>query len=317
MAAQARARSIPRAPLPQVLIGDAPYYGRFGFAEAPRGWTLPGPVGPGAAAGALRRSRGAAARRACWGLGAARACLLAVVDAAMPYEAAARPCRAVAARDRRAVSERKLPPIEHWNPAEIGDSQMRIAADGALVPRGRPDHPPGDGPRLRLAADARRRRAALAGHARVPPVDRGRGRGVRRRRHAGATTARSPSASTPTNWCIAGPDHPLRAAGDPETPAIYLAVRHGCEARLDRSTWLQLAEHRARARRRLGGRRARARRSRWCPHERAVRPPASGCSTRATASSCPACATTPQLRPARDPPRRGADRGHRPRPSPA
>ena len=42
---------------------------------------------------------------------------------------------------------------------------------------------------------------------------------------------------------LAGPDHPLRAAGDRETPAIYLAVRRGCEARLDRSTWLQLAEH--------------------------------------------------------------------------
>jgi len=42
---------------------------------------------------------------------------------------------------------------------------------------------------------------------------------------------------------LAGPDNPLRAAGDAETPAIYVAVRHGCEARLDRSTWLQLAEH--------------------------------------------------------------------------
>ena len=42
---------------------------------------------------------------------------------------------------------------------------------------------------------------------------------------------------------LAGPDHPLRAEGDPDCPAIYLAVRQGCEARLDRSTWLQLAEH--------------------------------------------------------------------------
>jgi len=42
---------------------------------------------------------------------------------------------------------------------------------------------------------------------------------------------------------VAGPDHPLRAAGARDCPAIYLAVRHGCEARLDRSTWLQLAEH--------------------------------------------------------------------------
>jgi predicted N-acetyltransferase YhbS len=34
------------APLPRVLIGDAPYYGRFGFAEAPRGWRCPGPWDP-------------------------------------------------------------------------------------------------------------------------------------------------------------------------------------------------------------------------------------------------------------------------------
>lgn len=32
--------------LPQVLIGDAPYYGRFGFTEAPRGWQCPGPWDP-------------------------------------------------------------------------------------------------------------------------------------------------------------------------------------------------------------------------------------------------------------------------------
>jgi len=32
------------APLPQVLIGDAPYYGRFGFsADHTGGWQLPGP----------------------------------------------------------------------------------------------------------------------------------------------------------------------------------------------------------------------------------------------------------------------------------
>ena len=40
---------------------------------------------------------------------------------------------------------------------------------------------------------------------------------------------------------IAGPDHPLTARGDADTPAIYLAVRNGCEARLNRSTWEQLA----------------------------------------------------------------------------
>lgn len=41
---------------------------------------------------------------------------------------------------------------------------------------------------------------------------------------------------------IAGPDHRLRAAGSAEEPAVYLHVRRGCEARLNRSTWAQLAE---------------------------------------------------------------------------
>ena len=36
----------PAAPLPQALIGDAEYYARFGFAEAPRGWHCPGPWDP-------------------------------------------------------------------------------------------------------------------------------------------------------------------------------------------------------------------------------------------------------------------------------
>jgi predicted N-acetyltransferase YhbS len=45
MAAQASALD-PAAPLPQVLIGDEPYYGPFGFVEAPRGWQCPGPWQP-------------------------------------------------------------------------------------------------------------------------------------------------------------------------------------------------------------------------------------------------------------------------------
>lgn len=38
----------PRAPLPQVMIGDPEYYGRFwGFTNAPtQGWQLPGPFDP-------------------------------------------------------------------------------------------------------------------------------------------------------------------------------------------------------------------------------------------------------------------------------
>ena len=42
---------------------------------------------------------------------------------------------------------------------------------------------------------------------------------------------------------IAGPDHPIIARGDAETPALYIGVRRGLEARLNRSTYQQLAEH--------------------------------------------------------------------------
>jgi len=45
-AAVAEVREDGAAPLPQVLIGDEPYYGKFGYAEAPRGWKCPGPWAP-------------------------------------------------------------------------------------------------------------------------------------------------------------------------------------------------------------------------------------------------------------------------------
>ncbi|RDC60546.1 hypothetical protein HME9302_01757 [Alteripontixanthobacter maritimus] len=41
---------------------------------------------------------------------------------------------------------------------------------------------------------------------------------------------------------LAGPDNPLTARGNSETPALYLAVRRGCEARLNRSTYQQVAQ---------------------------------------------------------------------------
>lgn len=44
MVAQQQAIGDLATALPQVLIGDAPYYGRFGFAAEPtQGWSLPGP----------------------------------------------------------------------------------------------------------------------------------------------------------------------------------------------------------------------------------------------------------------------------------
>jgi hypothetical protein len=41
---------------------------------------------------------------------------------------------------------------------------------------------------------------------------------------------------------LAGPDNPIIARGDPDLPALYVSVRHGTEARLNRSTYGQLVE---------------------------------------------------------------------------
>jgi len=41
---------------------------------------------------------------------------------------------------------------------------------------------------------------------------------------------------------IAGPEHPIVARGTADTPALYLGARRRCEARLNRSTYEQLAQ---------------------------------------------------------------------------
>ena len=43
-------------------------------------------------------------------------------------------------------------------------------------------------------------------------------------------------------FVIAGPQHPITARGARDTPALYVAVRHGTEARLNRSTYGQLID---------------------------------------------------------------------------
>jgi hypothetical protein len=43
-------------------------------------------------------------------------------------------------------------------------------------------------------------------------------------------------------FVIADPAHPIRAAGSRDTPALYLGVRNGVEARLNRGTYAELIE---------------------------------------------------------------------------
>lgn len=139
------------------------------------------------------------------------------------------------------VAERKLPPVDQWHPERTGDSEMRIAADGRWY------HQDGEITRPAmvrafaslLVRDGDGRHWLVTPHERLSiVVEDAAFVAVDVKQDADWLTFRLST----DDLVIAGPDHPIRAAGDPETPALYVAVRHGTEARLNRSTYLQLAE---------------------------------------------------------------------------
>jgi hypothetical protein len=159
----------------------------------------------------------------------------------MPYE----PPPELAAMSLEQIAQlaaaRKLPPVDQWDPQASSDSLMQIKADGRWF------H---DGGEIKRAAMIRAfasllRRDPDGRHWLVTPhekqsivVDDAAFIAVDVVQQAGALTFRLNSDDT----VVAGPDHPLIALGTAELPAIYLAVRHGTEARVGRSTWLQLVE---------------------------------------------------------------------------
>ncbi len=143
-----------------------------------------------------------------------------------------------------AVAARKLPPVSQWNPEMTGDSGMRIAADGRWFHDGSPItrdamvrafsgllRREGDGywlvvPYQKLSIEVEDA-PFIATDVRVHDED-----GTR------AITFRLNT----DEFVTADGDHPVVVRGDAETPAIYVTVRDGLEARLDRSTYAQLAE---------------------------------------------------------------------------
>lgn len=139
------------------------------------------------------------------------------------------------------VAARKLPPVDQWNPEKTGDSEMRIAADGRWFHQG------GEIARAAMvrAFASLLTRDETGQHWLVTPheklsiaVEDAAFVAVDVKQEAGALAFRLNT----DDLVVAGPNHPIRALGDPDTPALYLAVRHGTEARLNRSTYAQLAE---------------------------------------------------------------------------
>lgn len=159
----------------------------------------------------------------------------------MPYEPPPELAALSLAEIADLVAARRLPPVDQWQPARSGDSLMRIAADGRWF------HDGGEvtRPAMVRAFASLLTRDADGRHWLVTPqeklaieVEDAAFIAIDVRQDGEALAFRLNT----DDLVIAGPDHPIRAAGDPDRPALYLAVRHGTEARLNRSTYGQLIE---------------------------------------------------------------------------
>lgn len=138
-----------------------------------------------------------------------------------------------------AVEARTLPPIELWAPSETGDSHMAIAADGTWTHEDSPITRP-----AMVRAFASLLVRDDGGHWLVTPMQKLSVRVEDAAFVATDVTAKDGALAFRLNTdeiVIAGPEHPLVARGEVEVPSIYLGVRRGCEARLNRSTYEQLA----------------------------------------------------------------------------
>lgn len=141
----------------------------------------------------------------------------------------------------QAMRDRGLPPLDQWQPEHVGDSEMRIAADGRWYHQG------GEVKRTAmvrafaslLLRDEDGQHWLVTPHQKLSiEVEDAGFIATDVKCEDGALAFRLNT----DDLVIAGPDNPLSVEGTAEEPAAYVAVRHGTRARLDRSTWLQLAE---------------------------------------------------------------------------
>jgi hypothetical protein len=165
----------------------------------------------------------------------------------VPYEPPPELATLSLAELAEAVAARRLPAVETWAPAHTGTSHMRITADGTWFHEGGKINRPA----MVRAFSALLTRDEEGQHWLVTPAERlsievddaaflATDMDVRRDAEGRPVIAFRLNTD---DLILAGPDHQLRTAGSAETPAYYLAVRRGTEARLNRSTYGQLIDY--------------------------------------------------------------------------
>lgn len=145
----------------------------------------------------------------------------------------------------RLAQEKKLPPVESWNPVHCGPSGMRIARDGTWFHEGSPIGRPA---MIRLFSTILRREPD-GGFVLVTPVEKldievedapfvavelkseenGEERSLAFRLNTG-------------DLVVAGADHRLRLRAAEDGPHPYLEVRKGLDALVSRPVYYELAE---------------------------------------------------------------------------
>ncbi|MET0269648.1 MAG: DUF1285 domain-containing protein [Sphingomonas sp.] len=144
----------------------------------------------------------------------------------------------------QALAERRLPPVEKWNPTQCGDSAMRIARDGTWHHEGSPI---GRMAMVRLFASILRREPD-GGYVLVTPgekldiaVEDAPFVAVEVRHEGTGRDRRLAFRLNTDEVVIAGPGNALRFEETADGPHPYLHVRRGLEALIARSVYYELA----------------------------------------------------------------------------
>jgi hypothetical protein len=141
------------------------------------------------------------------------------------------------------AAEKKLPPVDRWNPAQKGDSEMRIASDGSWFHQGARIGRPA---MVRLFASILRREPDDS-YVLVTPVEKlsitvddapfvavemkSEGKGAERRIAFRLNT---------DELVAADADHPLHIESREDGPRPYILLRNGIEALVARSVYYEL-----------------------------------------------------------------------------
>jgi hypothetical protein len=143
------------------------------------------------------------------------------------------------------IDERRLPPVDKWNPQACGHSGMRIARDGTWFHEGAPIRRPA---MVRLFSTILRREPD-GQHVLVTPVEKleidvesTAFRGVEMQTEGEGPDRRIAFRLDSGDAVILGPDHPLRITAEEHGPSPRVLVRHRLEAELTRPVYYELAE---------------------------------------------------------------------------